>query len=116
MAGDRARADRGPLIAAGSLPVFFPPAVKVGGDTIIDSVMLGAANSSRRAIERGFADEIWVIWTTSRRGVWKETVAGRSFFGLFEEAAQRSFLRTPRRHPDLVGRASRLAAPSITSR
>lgn len=68
------------LIAAGSLSVFFPP-VPIGGETYIDAVFNTPANLEE-AIRRG-ADELWVIWTTSRRGEWVRSLTG-GFFGLFE--------------------------------
>ena len=68
------------LIATGSLSVFFPP-VQVGAETYIDAVFNTPANLEE-AIRRG-ADELWVIWTTSRRGQWVRSLTG-GFFGLFE--------------------------------
>jgi predicted acylesterase/phospholipase RssA len=75
------------LIAAGSLSAFFPP-VEVEGETVIDAVFMTAANLEA-AIARG-ADEIWVIWTTSRRGIWKESILG-GFFGLFEATTNHAY-------------------------
>lgn len=75
------------LIAAGSLSVFFPPVI-VGGETYIDSVFLGATNLEE-AIRRG-ADELWVIWTTSQRGIWKNNLLG-GFFGLFEATTNHAY-------------------------
>lgn len=71
------------LVAAASLPVWFPP-VRAGGDTYIDAVFNTACNLEE-AIRRG-ADELWVIWTTSRRGAWKGGFVG-NFFGIFEATA-----------------------------
>lgn len=68
------------LIAAASLPRWFPP-VRIGGNTYIDAVFNTASNIEE-AIRRG-ADELWVIWTTSERGVWKNGFIG-NFFGIFE--------------------------------
>jgi predicted patatin/cPLA2 family phospholipase len=68
------------LVAAGSLPIWFPP-VRMGGETCIDAVFHTASNLEE-AIRRG-ADELWVIWTTSQRGEWKDGVVG-NFFGIFE--------------------------------
>jgi predicted patatin/cPLA2 family phospholipase len=68
------------LIAAASLPVWFPPVV-IGGETYIDAVFNTATNLEE-AIRRG-ADELWVIWTTSARGTWTEGFVG-NFFGIFE--------------------------------
>ncbi len=77
------------LIATGSLPVFFPP-VKIEGDTYIDAVFNTASNLEE-AIRRG-ADELWVIWTTSRRGKWGKGFLG-NFFGIFEATANYSYRR-----------------------
>ncbi|MFN2446934.1 MAG: patatin-like phospholipase family protein [Vicinamibacterales bacterium] len=88
------------LIAAVSLPMWFPP-VDIGGDTYIDSVFVCDANVEE-AIRRG-ADEIWAIWTVSTRDEWRdgfvaqyfqivETTADTNFFGIWrrlEENNQR---------------------------
>lgn len=68
------------LIATGSLPVWFPP-VHIDGDTYIDAVFNTASNLEE-AIRRG-ADELWVIWTTSQSGQWRNGFIG-NFFGIFE--------------------------------
>jgi predicted acylesterase/phospholipase RssA len=68
------------LIATGSLPLWFPPVI-VGGDTYIDAVFNTASNLEE-AIRRG-ADELWVIWTTSSLGKWRNGFIG-NFFGIFE--------------------------------
>jgi hypothetical protein len=68
------------LVAAASLPVWFPP-VRIDGDTYIDAVFNTASNIEE-AIRRG-ADELWIIWTTSQRGEWVNGFAG-NFFGIFE--------------------------------
>jgi predicted patatin/cPLA2 family phospholipase len=65
------------LVAAGSLPIFFPP-VTIGGQVYVDAVHAGAA------IEQG-ADELWIIWTTSTAGRWRNGPVGE-FFGIFELA------------------------------
>jgi predicted patatin/cPLA2 family phospholipase len=62
------------LIAAASLPIWFPP-VQIAGDTYL-------ASNIEETIRRG-ADELWVIWTTSELGVWKHGFVG-NFFGIFE--------------------------------
>ena len=71
------------LAAAGALPVFFPP-VELDGHTYVDAVQAGAANLEH-AIERG-ADELWIIWTTSTAGRWRNGLLGQ-YFGIFELAA-----------------------------
>lgn len=68
------------LVAAASLPMWFPP-VRIDGDTYIDAVFNTASNIEE-AIRRG-ADELWVIWTTSQRGEWFDGFVG-NFFGIFE--------------------------------
>jgi predicted acylesterase/phospholipase RssA len=54
------------LVAAGSLPVWYPP-VRAQGTTWIDGVFATDANLEA-AIERG-ADELWVVWTVDRSGI-----------------------------------------------
>ena len=68
------------LVATGSLPIWFPP-VRIDGDTYIDAVFNTASNLEE-AIRRG-ADELWIVWTTSRRGEWRNGFVG-NFFGIFE--------------------------------
>lgn len=75
------------LVATASLPVWFPP-VRVGTDTYIDAVFNTACNVEE-AIRRG-ADELWVVWTTSRRGVWKDGFVG-NFFGVFEATTNHAY-------------------------
>ena len=71
------------LVAAGSLPIFFPP-VRVDGHLYVDAVHAGAANVEH-AIEQG-ADELWIIWTTSTAGRWRNGPVGE-YFAVFELAA-----------------------------
>jgi predicted patatin/cPLA2 family phospholipase len=70
------------LVAAGSLPIFFPP-VTVDGTVYVDAVHAGAANLDH-AIDQG-ADELWIIWTTSTAGRWRNGPVGE-FFAIFELA------------------------------
>jgi predicted acylesterase/phospholipase RssA len=56
------------LISCVSLPMFFPP-ITIGGDRYIDAVYLTDANLME-AIARG-AEEIWIIWTVSRKAIWQ---------------------------------------------
>jgi hypothetical protein len=83
--------DEDRLIAAVSLPMWFPPVV-IDGDTCIDAVFISDANVEE-AIRRG-ADEIWAIWTVSTRDEWRdgfvaqyfhiiETTADTQFFGIW---------------------------------
>jgi predicted acylesterase/phospholipase RssA len=71
------------LEAAGALPVFFPP-VEIDGHRYVDAVQAGAANLEH-AIGRG-ADELWIVWTTSTAGRWRNGPVGE-YFGVFELAA-----------------------------
>ena len=61
------------LVAAGSLPIFFPP-VTVDGTVYVDAVHAGAANLDH-ALDQG-ADELWIIWTTSTAGRWRNGPVG----------------------------------------
>src|SRR5215469_7424692 len=77
------------LIAAASLPMWFPP-VKIAGDTHIDAIFNLSSNIDE-AIRAG-ADELWVIWTTSQRGEWFDGFVG-NFFGIFEATVVGSYKR-----------------------
>jgi predicted patatin/cPLA2 family phospholipase len=81
------------LVATGSLPIWFPP-VQIDGDTYIDAVFDTASNLEE-AIRRG-ADELWVVWTTSRRGQWKNGFVG-NFFGIFEATTNNAYKQVRRR-------------------
>ena len=56
------------LVACVTLPMWFAP-VTIGGDRYIDGVYLTDANLME-AIRRG-ADELWIVWTVSRKARWK---------------------------------------------
>jgi predicted acylesterase/phospholipase RssA len=56
------------LISCVSLPMLFPP-ITIGNDRYIDAVYLTDANLME-AIARG-AEELWIIWTVSRKAIWK---------------------------------------------
>jgi len=71
------------LLASVSLPMWFPP-MRIKGDTYIDSVFNTDSNLEE-AIRRG-ADELWVIWTVSRKGEWFDGFVG-NYFGIIEAAA-----------------------------
>jgi predicted acylesterase/phospholipase RssA len=71
------------LVAGVSLPMWFPP-VTIGGDRYIDAVYLTDANLME-AIARG-ADELWIIWTVSRRAVWKGGFVD-TYFQIIETSA-----------------------------
>src|SRR5207247_2542138 len=71
------------LCACVSLPMWFPP-VLINGDHYIDAVYSTDANLEE-AIRRG-ADELWVIWTVSRRSVWSPGFVA-TYFQVIEAAA-----------------------------
>lgn len=77
------------LVAAVSLPMWFPPVV-IDGDTYIDAVFITDANLEE-AIRRG-ADELWVIWTVSRQAVWRHGFLAQ-YFQVIETAANGHFRR-----------------------
>jgi predicted patatin/cPLA2 family phospholipase len=93
------------LVAAASLPVWFPP-VRIGGDTYIDAVFNTPTNLEE-AIRRG-ADELWVLWTTSQRGAWRDGFVG-NFFGIFEattNGAYKGMLARIARNNDAIARGA----------
>ena len=71
------------LIAGVSLPIWFPP-VEIDGDKHIDAVYVTDANIEE-AIRRG-ADELWIIWTVSQRGIWRGGLIS-TYFQIIEAAA-----------------------------
>lgn len=75
------------LIAGVSLPMWFPPAV-INENVYIDPVYITDANLEE-AIRRG-ADELWVIWTVSERGVWNPGFVA-NYFQIIEAAANGRF-------------------------
>jgi predicted patatin/cPLA2 family phospholipase len=75
------------LVASVSLPMWFPPVV-IEGDTCIDAVYNTDANLEE-AIRRG-ADELWVIWTVSEKGVWSDGFIN-NYFQIIEVAANGRF-------------------------
>jgi predicted patatin/cPLA2 family phospholipase len=81
------------LVACNSLPSWFPP-VRVGDSTYVDAVHLQDANLEE-VIARG-ADDLFVIWTVSRRGVWRDGFVAQ-YFQTIEEAAYGGFKRLCRR-------------------
>jgi predicted acylesterase/phospholipase RssA len=75
------------LVASVSLPMWFPP-VKIGGDTYFDAVYISDANLEE-AVRRG-ADEIWAIWTVSRRDEWRDGFVAQ-YFQIIETVADTNF-------------------------
>ncbi|MGH4026272.1 MAG: patatin-like phospholipase family protein [Pseudonocardiaceae bacterium] len=81
------------LLAGVSLPMWFPP-VRLEGSAYIDAVYVTDANVEE-ALARG-ADEIWVIWTVSQRGIWKPGFVS-TYFQIIEAAANGHFRRVRKR-------------------
>jgi len=75
------------LLAAVALPMWFPP-VPIAGDLYIDAVFVTDANLEE-AIRRG-ADELWVIWTVSDKGEWRDGFVA-NYFQVIEAAANGQF-------------------------
>ena len=71
------------LLACVSLPMWFPP-MKIAGDVYVDSVFATDANLEA-AIERG-ATELWVVWTVSKEGRWRNGLVNQ-YFQIVENAA-----------------------------
>ncbi len=80
---EAAEMDEDRLVSAVSLPMWFPP-VPIDGHTYIDAVYATDANLEE-GIRRG-ADELWVIWTVSQRGVWRRGFVSQ-YFQIIEAAA-----------------------------
>ncbi|MFL6279017.1 MAG: patatin-like phospholipase family protein [Vicinamibacterales bacterium] len=74
-------------IGAVSLPMWFPP-VKINGDTYFDSVYITDGNLEE-AVTRG-ADEIWAIWTVSRKDEWRDGFVNE-YFQIIETVADTNF-------------------------
>ncbi|WMX43711.1 patatin-like phospholipase family protein [Streptomyces roseicoloratus] len=77
------RMDEDRLCAGVALPMWFPPVV-VDGQTYIDPVYLTDANVEE-AIRRG-CDELWIIWTVSRRHRWRNGFVA-NYFHIIETTA-----------------------------
>jgi predicted acylesterase/phospholipase RssA len=71
------------LMACVALPMWFPP-VRHQGDVLIDPAYITDANLEE-AIRRG-ADELWIIWTVSRRAQWRGGFINH-YFQIIETAA-----------------------------
>jgi predicted acylesterase/phospholipase RssA len=84
------------LTACVSLPMWFPP-VRIAGQTYIDPVFITDANLEE-AIRRG-ADELWIVWTVSERGEWRDGFVA-NYFQIIETAANGHFKRVLRRIED----------------
>jgi predicted acylesterase/phospholipase RssA len=75
--------DEDHLVAAVSLPMWFPP-VTIHGDTYIDPVYVTDANIGE-AVRRGYS-ELWIIWTVSERRRWYNGFIA-NYFQVIETAA-----------------------------
>jgi predicted acylesterase/phospholipase RssA len=75
------------LVAAVSLPMWFPP-VKINSQTYMDSVYITDGNLEE-AVRRG-ADEIWAIWTVSRKDEWRDGFVNQ-YFQIIETVADTNF-------------------------
>lgn len=71
------------LLACVSLPIWFPP-VRIDGETYIDSVFATDANLEA-GIKAG-ANELWIIWTVSTKGRWRNNPLSQ-YFQIVENAA-----------------------------
>jgi predicted acylesterase/phospholipase RssA len=71
------------LLACVSLPMWFPPA-RIGGEVYVDAVYATDANLEA-AIGRG-ANELWVVWTVSKAGRWRNGFVNQ-YFQTIENAA-----------------------------
>jgi predicted patatin/cPLA2 family phospholipase len=90
------------LVAATSLPGWYPP-VAVGGRTYIDGVFATDANLEA-AIAAG-ANELWVVWTVSTVGRWRNGPVAEYFQAI--EACANGALR---RDLDRIERSNRAHA------
>jgi predicted acylesterase/phospholipase RssA len=77
------------LLASVSLPMWFPP-LKINGDTYFDAVYISDANLAE-AVARG-ADELWAIWTVSRRDEWRDGFINQ-YFQVIETVADTNFFQ-----------------------
>jgi len=69
--------DEDRLISAVSLPMWFPP-VRINDDIYIDAVFVTDANLVEAIVNHG-ADEVWVVWTVSERGEWRNGFVANYF-------------------------------------
>jgi predicted patatin/cPLA2 family phospholipase len=74
-------------VSAVSLPMWFPP-VTINGDTYFDSVYITDGNLEE-AVKRG-ADEIWAIWTVSRKDEYRDGFVNE-YFQIIEAVADTNF-------------------------
>jgi predicted acylesterase/phospholipase RssA len=77
------------LIAAVSLPMWFPP-VRINNNTYFDAVYITDSNLED-AVARG-ADELWAIWTVSRKDEWRDGFVNQ-YFQIVETVADTNFFQ-----------------------
>jgi predicted patatin/cPLA2 family phospholipase len=71
------------LLACVSLPMWFPP-VRIDGDVYVDAIF--ATDANLEAAIQGGANELWVIWTVSKAGRWRNGFVNQ-YFQMIENAA-----------------------------
>jgi len=71
------------LLACVSLPMWFPPA-RIDGEVYVDAVYATDANLEA-AVAKG-ANELWVVWTVSKAGRWRNGFVNQ-YFQMIENAA-----------------------------
>jgi hypothetical protein len=81
------------LLACVSLPMWFPPA-SIDGHTYVDAVFATDANLEA-AIANG-ANELWVVWTVSTAGEWRNGFVNQ-YFQMIENASVWAFKSACRR-------------------
>jgi hypothetical protein len=77
------------LVACVTLPMWFAP-VTINGDRYIDGVYLTDANVLE-AVRRG-VDELWIIWTVSRKAQWRGSFV-HTYFQIIETVANGNLQR-----------------------
>jgi predicted acylesterase/phospholipase RssA len=90
------------LVAATSLPMWYPP-VPIRGRNYIDGVWVTDANLDA-AIDAG-ANELWIVWTVSTRGRWRNGPVAQ-YFQIIEACANGRL----RRDLDRIARSNRAHA------
>jgi predicted acylesterase/phospholipase RssA len=78
------------LIAGVSLPGWFSP-VRIHEALFIDAVYVTDANVINAIVNKG-ADELWIIWTVNRTGVWKAGLIN-TYFQIIEASANGNLYR-----------------------
>jgi predicted acylesterase/phospholipase RssA/uncharacterized protein YndB with AHSA1/START domain len=71
------------LVAGVSLPGWFPP-ISIDGSLFIDAVYVTDANLIE-AVAKG-VDQLWIVWTVNRGGVWKGGFIN-TYFQIIEASA-----------------------------